>query len=204
MTTTKVCIASSRQGEIGKRCIEFANNNVPYSFEVINQERMDEADIFISLLYDKILSKEYIGGRGVCINFHPGLLPDYRGAGAYSWALINKEKETGITCHVIDHNIDSGPIIAVRRTLIHETDTAETLFDRCMDMIYDLFCETWRNLIVGSYLTQPNDGGHIYLRKDLQDAKDLTHIVKAFTFTGKESAYYYNKVGKKIYLDYEE
>jgi len=158
--------------------------------------------IFISVLYDTLLPKEFIDKR-VCYNFHPGLLPDYRGSGAYSWALINKERETGITLHEIDYNIDSGPIITKRTTPITEHDTAGTLFDRSMDLLFQLFQDYFTRLLVGNYATVSYSGGHLYLKKDLQEAKDVSHIVRAFTFEDKESAYWYNSKNEKHYIDWE-
>ncbi len=192
-----VCIASSR--EIGNRCQSWAENNIPDGFEFGS---IEDCDIFISTLYDTLITKDFIESKARCINFHPGILPEYRGAGAYSWSLINKEKHTGISLHEIDHNIDSGPIIQVKKTLIYPSDTSETLYTRCMDLLFDMFKKNFHKILSGQYRTRSNEGGNIYFRKDLEDAKDITHIIKAFTFSGKESAYYYNKNGDKKYIEY--
>ena len=130
-------------------------------------------------------------------------MPGYRGSGAYSWVLLNREEETGITVHEIDYNIDSGPIIDTRTTLIYPKDTAGTLFDRCMKLLYSAFCDNFYDILYGSYATYPNHGGKIYLRKQLKEAKDITNIVKAFTFPDKENCYYYNKENEKIYIQWE-
>jgi len=195
----KVCIASSR--EIGSRCTEWAKSNMPDGFELGS---IDNSEIFISTLYDTLIDKKFIESKERCVNFHPGILPDYRGAGAYSWSLINKEKHTGVSLHVIDHNIDSGPIIQIRKTLIYPSDTSQSLYERCMDLLFDMFKKNFNKILKGTYKTKPNNGGNIYFRKDLEDAKDISHIIKAFTFENKESAYYYNKSGKKIYIQYGE
>ena len=198
----KVFIASSRSQEIGERCREYADDHLPEGYVLCDSP--DLCDIFISVLYDTIVSKKFIESKIRCVNFHPGVLPDYRGAGAYSWAIINKEKFTGVTLHEIDHNIDSGPIIDIQTTLIHPQDTAESLFGRCMDILYEMFQDYFIQILSGSYQDSPNVGGNIYLRKDLENAKDITHIVRAFTFKGKENAYFYNHDNKKIFLNYTE
>jgi len=195
--SNKLYIASSRP--IGERCKEYIRKHT--NLELV--EDPEKCDVFISVLYDKLLKKDYIDSRP-CFNFHPGVLPEYRGAGAYSWVLINKEKETGITLHKIDYNIDSGPIIEISKTLIYENDTAETLYERCMDLIFDLFKKRIYDLMSNNYETTENSGGNIYFRKDLEQGKDITNIVKAFTFNGKESCYYYNKKGEKKYIYYGE
>ena len=195
----KVHIATSRQAEIGNRCIAYAKDNLPANFELT--DIAEECDVFISVLYDTIISEEFIAARR-SYNFHPGILPDFRGAGAFSWALINKEKETGITLHEIDANIDNGPIIDVSKTAITAEDTAGSLFVRCMDLLFNLFVTYFNSLLTGNYTTHANAGGCLYLRKDLEVAKDISHIVRAFTFEGKESAYWIDSEGNKKYAEF--
>lgn len=193
----KVYIATSRP--IGEECRRWAHWNLPPGFE---WGSMDDCDIFISVLYDKIVPAEFIAGKK-CFNFHPGLLPQYRGAGAFSWVLINGEKHTGVTLHEIDKDIDHGAIITRGMFEILPEHTAEDLFNLAMAQILTMF-KFWFKLII------TNDYGKrrfpinrkIYLRKDLEEAKDLTRFVKALTFKGKENAYFINARGEKKYLDY--
>jgi methionyl-tRNA formyltransferase len=113
---------------------------------------------------------------------------------------MNRERETGITLHEIDYTLDTGPIIETVKTPITERDTAEALCARCMDLLYGLFTEYFPRLVVGDYVTRPNPGGRLYLKKDLEDAKDISHVARAFTFPGKESAYWYDRHGTKHYV----
>ncbi|MCG0277366.1 MAG: methionyl-tRNA formyltransferase [Thermanaeromonas sp.] len=62
------------------------------------------------------------------INFHPSLLPKYRGGSAMNWAIINGETETGITIHQIDEGVDSGPIILQEKVPIDPDDSVKTLY----------------------------------------------------------------------------
>lgn len=62
------------------------------------------------------------------INYHPSLLPKYRGGSAMNWAVINGEKETGVTIHQIDEGVDTGPIIIQKRVPIDPQDTIKTLY----------------------------------------------------------------------------
>ena len=204
----KVHIATSRPEEIGNRCIKWAEQNTPERFELT--EDMDECDIFISVLYDTIVPIKFISSYGqsrerrCCYNFHPGILPDYRGSGVYSWVLLNKEETTGVTLHEIDPDIDHGPIINFSRTSIYPDDTAETLFDRCMNILfYNLFVPNYHRLLSGEYTTWPNEGGKTYYRKDLEEAKDISHIIKAFTFEGKDTVYWIDSQGEKHYIEWE-
>src|SRR6187455_863869 len=65
-------------------------------------------------------------------NLHGSLLPQYRGAAPINWAIINGEKETGVTTFFLKHEIDTGSIIFKEREPIHEDDTVGTLYERLM------------------------------------------------------------------------
>lgn len=193
----KVYIATSRPEEIGNLCSEWAAQNLPEGFSFT--ENLEECEIFISVMYDTLLQVEFLAQRR-CYNFHPGILPDYRGSGVYSWVIINREKETGVTLHEIDTTIDTGPIIEIRKTLISPNDTAFTLFSRCMEILFTLFREYFHDILFNQYTTRPNEGGRLYLREDLEKAKDISHLVRAFSFKEKESLYWRNPQGSKRYL----
>lgn len=66
------------------------------------------------------------------INLHGSLLPKYRGAAPINWAIINGEKETGVTTFLLKHQIDTGDILIQRKIPILPDDTAGTLHDRMM------------------------------------------------------------------------
>lgn len=197
---TRVYIATSRPAEIGTRCKKWAARNLPEGFTLT--EDLNECEVFISVLYDQLVTEQYASARR-CYNFHPGILPSYRGSGVYSWVLLNKEKETGVTLHKIDRNIDSGPIIALRTILIRESDTAESLFLRSMEVLYNLFQEYFCRLLLGQYISRRNKGGKLYLRKDLEKAKDITRFIKAFSFSGKEPLFWIDSSGRKQHIDIE-
>jgi methionyl-tRNA formyltransferase len=62
------------------------------------------------------------------INYHPSLLPKYRGGSAINWAIINGETETGVTIHYIDEGIDTGDMIVQEKILIYPEDTVASLY----------------------------------------------------------------------------
>lgn len=66
------------------------------------------------------------------MNLHASLLPSYRGAAPINWAIINGEKETGLTTFLLKHEIDTGNIISQRSVPILPEDDAGTLHDRMM------------------------------------------------------------------------
>lgn len=65
-------------------------------------------------------------------NLHASLLPQYRGAAPINWAIMNGDKESGITTFMLDKDIDTGDIIAVKEVSIADTDTAGILHDKLM------------------------------------------------------------------------
>jgi methionyl-tRNA formyltransferase len=70
-------------------------------------------------------------------NVHGSLLPKYRGAAPVNWAVINGEKETGISIITVVKKMDAGDILATASTPIHKTDTAGTVHDRLSKLAPD-------------------------------------------------------------------
>ena len=62
------------------------------------------------------------------INYHPSLLPKYRGGAAMNWAIIHGENKTGVTIHFIDEGIDTGPILLQAEVSIDPNDTLKTVY----------------------------------------------------------------------------
>jgi len=189
---------------IGKKCSEWAKENLPNNFEF--SETIEDCDIFFSAFHNKLISEEFINTRKRCFNFHGGILPEYRGSGTINWAIINGEKETGITLHEIDSKIDHGPIIEIKKIPIGENETAQSLYNRLELLIFEMFKDWFLKLIHLSYSAVPQDHSRakLYLRKDLEQAKDITRFAKAFEFHGKEQAFYFDGNGNKIYLKYNK
>lgn len=75
-------------------------------------------------------------------NLHASLLPDYRGAAPIHWAIINGERETGVTTFFIDRKIDTGAVIAFKKTKISDTETVGSLHDKLMNLGSELVLET--------------------------------------------------------------
>lgn len=76
-------------------------------------------DFFIVASFGLILDEELIGfPKYDAINFHPGLLPQYRGRHPLPQAIVNKDKYMGITAHIISIEIDKGPILSIERLAI--------------------------------------------------------------------------------------
>jgi methionyl-tRNA formyltransferase len=84
-------------------------------------------------------------------NLHGSLLPQYRGAAPINWAIMNGEKETGVTTFFLHHEIDTGNIILQEKMLIDEKETAGSLHDRMKVTGAQLVLKTVQTLLTGTY-----------------------------------------------------
>jgi methionyl-tRNA formyltransferase len=96
------------------------------------------------------------------VNVHGGLLPDYRGAHVLQWAIVNGERETGVTLHYVDEGIDTGPIIAEVRVSIGERDDAASLSASLQAEGLRLLGEHWAAITSGTAAATPQSGGGRY------------------------------------------
>lgn len=101
-----------------------------------------DVDLFVSMSFNqifKIRTRNYPPLK--TINCHAGKLPFYRGWNILNWALINDEKEFGITVHYVDEGIDMGDIILQKTYPITDADDYSTLLNTaytgCIDVLYD-------------------------------------------------------------------
>ena len=85
------------------------------------------------------------------VNLHGSLLPQYRGAAPINWAIINGEKETGVTTFFLQQEIDTGKIIYQEKTPIEENDTAETVHDKLMNIGASLILKTVQAIEKNNY-----------------------------------------------------
>lgn len=112
------------------------------SEDFYNQAQQYGCDLFVSMSFNQIFRPRITNLPPLgTINCHAGKLPFYRGRNILNWALINDEKEFGITVHYIDEGIDTGDIIEQRLYPIDDQDTYKTLLDKaivaCADILYD-------------------------------------------------------------------
>lgn len=89
------------------------------------------------------------------VNLHGSLLPQYRGAAPINWAVINGEKETGVTTFKLKHEIDTGDILLQEAFPINETDDAGTVHDTMKGIGAQLLVKTVKGLAEGSLKERP-------------------------------------------------
>ncbi len=91
------------------------------------------------------------------INLHASLLPQYRGAAPINWAVINGEKETGVTTFKLQHEIDTGNVLLQEKIPIGENETAGELHDRMKVIGSTLLLKTVQGIADGSLQGKPQE-----------------------------------------------
>ncbi|HIU75230.1 MAG TPA: methionyl-tRNA formyltransferase [Candidatus Pelethocola excrementipullorum] len=101
-----------------------------------------------------------------CINVHASLLPKYRGAAPIQWAVIDGEKESGVTIMYMDTGLDTGDMLAKTVVPLEEDETGGSLFDKLSDAGAKLLVETLTKLELGQVKPekQPKDSPNAYAR----------------------------------------
>ena len=118
----------------------------PESFrqeEAVEQLRALQPDVCAVVAYGRILPQKVLDIPTYgCINIHASLLPKYRGAAPYQWAVLDGLEETGVTAMYLCREMDAGDIIDVAKTPIGPEETAGQLLDRLAVLGANLLSKT--------------------------------------------------------------
>lgn len=167
-----------------------------FQYDKIRIEGVDDLkslnpDLMITCAFGQILSQEIldIPKLGV-INIHASLLPKYRGASPIHYAILNGEKQTGVTIMKTDAGIDTGDMICWQQTIINENETCGELFERLSIIGADLIVKSLPSIIDGSakYVKQNDDEATFtkIIRKEMalidwnQSAQSVCDKIRAF------------------------
>jgi len=132
--------------------------------EIINKLNPDIiVDVACGLLVPKIILDMPKYG---CINVHPSLLPRWRGATPIQRAILNGDKETGISIMQMDEGYDTGPVLLQKKCLIEESDTTKTLHDRLVKLGIKTLIEAIEKLLTSSlHAVKQDESGSCYAKK---------------------------------------
>lgn len=117
--------------------------------EFVEAFRALEADLAIVIAFRMLPEVIWSMPRLGTFNLHASLLPQYRGAAPINWALINGEKQSGVTTFLLNSEIDKGNIIGQIATDIAPDENVGQLYDRLMHIGSGLVCETVEKLAEG-------------------------------------------------------
>ncbi|MEE3097040.1 MAG: methionyl-tRNA formyltransferase [Bacteroidota bacterium] len=112
------------------------------SNKFISQLHDLSADIFVVVAFRMMPKSIWSIPKHGTFNLHASLLPQYRGAAPINWAIINDEKETGVTTFLIDEKIDTGNILLSQKINIEKEDNVGSLYDKLMTIGKELVIET--------------------------------------------------------------
>jgi methionyl-tRNA formyltransferase len=126
----------------------------PEFFEALKQWQPDlQVVVAFRMLPEQIWSFPSMG----TLNVHGSLLPQYRGAAPINWAIINGEKETGVTTFQLQHAIDTGAILLQDRIPIAPNNTAGEIHDTMMEVGAQLLVKTLHGLFDNSIKAVPQE-----------------------------------------------
>lgn len=128
------------------------------STESINRLSEISPDCIVVAAYGQILKKDILNlPQHNCINIHASLLPKYRGAAPINWAIINGEKETGITIMKMEEGLDTGDMLKFEAIPIEDEDDFESIHDKLSQLGGRLIVETLMDIEKGNIASIPQD-----------------------------------------------
>ncbi len=108
-------------------------------------------DVIVVIAFGQIIPESILEiPKYGCVNIHGSLLPKYRGAAPIQWAVLDGEKESGVTSMLMDRGIDTGDILLKRSIKLAEDETSGSLFDKLMALGAETLLETLEGLEKGS------------------------------------------------------
>ena len=118
-----------------------------YEKEILRELKSREIEMIVLAGYMRLVGDTLLEAfPKKIINIHPSLLPDYPGLNSIQRAFEDGVSKTGVTVHVVDSGMDTGPIIAQRGVEIKETDTLEALEERVHQVEHELYVEVLKEL----------------------------------------------------------
>jgi methionyl-tRNA formyltransferase len=115
-------------------------------------------DLLLTAFFNQKLGPGLLdAGRLGSVNFHPSLLPRYRGATPVHWAIVNGERRTGVTAHFMGTSFDTGGIILQRSLRIGPDETAGELFTRLIGLAAEMIVEVVRKFERGAVVPVAQD-----------------------------------------------
>ena len=139
----KMIPSSVKEFALEKELKIYQPEKVKNNIEFIDEIKSLNPDVICVGAYGKILPEEILNIPKLgCINVHGSLLPKYRGAAPIQWAILNGDKETGVTTMYMDKGMDTGDMILKEKVTIGEDETTGELWDRLSKIGGELLVKT--------------------------------------------------------------
>jgi len=125
-------------------------NRAEWAAELLTQIKSFQPDLVVLAGFMRILPPAFVNALSPnLINTHPSLLPLFPGAHGVHDAMVAGAKETGVTIHVVDEGVDTGPHLAQARVEILPEDTEESLHERIKVVERQLLVEVVERIAIG-------------------------------------------------------
>ena len=125
--------------KIKKKVFNFKNKNVAEK-KIILEINKNKIKLICLAGFMKIISKNFIKNfKGKILNIHPSLLPKYKGLNTHNRAIVNKEKFSGCTVHLVNSRLNSGKIILQKKVKIEKKDTSKRLAKKILAEEHKLY-----------------------------------------------------------------
>ena len=158
--------------------------------EFVEQLRSYQANLQVVVAFRMLPEVVWAMPEYGTFNVHAALLPQYRGAAPINWAVINGETETGVTTFFLDHDIDTGRIIAKKTFPIPDDADVEYVYDGLMHLGAQLCLETLEAILAA-------DGSPVSIPQDsVLDGLAIKHAPKIFKETCQID---WTKTAKQVY-----
>lgn len=119
------------------------------------------ADGIVTAAFGQFLPSKLLDSVNFAVNVHASLLPKYRGGAPIHYAIINGDKETGVTIMEMVKEMDAGDMIARRAIPIEETDNVGTMFEKLALVGRDLLLDTLPSYLAGDIKPVPQDKNQV-------------------------------------------
>ncbi len=120
--------------------------------------RAQDAEVAVVMAYGRILPQSVLDApRRGCVNLHASILPKYRGAAPIQWAVIERERETGIALMQMDAGMDTGPVFCDRRIPIGDTETAGEVAERLAELGGEVIRQDLPRVLSGELVARTQD-----------------------------------------------
>lgn len=159
---------------------------------IIDDLKSLHADLGVVFAYSEIIPKKIINifPRGI-LNIHPSLLPKYRGPAPVQAAIVNGEKETGVSIIVIDKNLDHGPILCQEKITIKADETARELLKKLAEKGTEILIHFIPKYISGELKPKPQDHAQATFTKIIKrDDGKIDWNMQAIAIYRQFRAYY--------------
>ena len=132
--------------KISKKVFNF-NNRIITEKKIISEIEIKKIKLICLAGFMKILSKDFIKNfKGKILNIHPSLLPKYKGLSTHKRVLLNNEKYSGCTVHLVNSRLDAGKIILQKKVKIIKNETPKSLAKKILIQEHKLYPKAIRKI----------------------------------------------------------